>query len=176
MLFLSLSFVFDRAGAPNPFAPLFMTHDDGGFWCYAFWKVFLQESEKDGDRTTNVRFEPFPRLIWFMTLIVEFKILPTPLHHRFWAYVSSCHGRNFYFVTNNKKRHTIQIATIRFRTIYESFTMVVTFRDITILYRLVFLNTLYDPWVFFPVISSQYYITFLFYFFKENINQFKVYK
>ena len=38
-----------------------------------------------------------------------------------------------------------------------------------------FLKTLYDPWVF-SVISSQYYITFLFYFFKENIKKFNVYK
>ena len=52
MLFLSLSFLsFDGAGAPNLFVPL----SHGSWWwkvlTYAFWKVFLQESENDGDRT-----------------------------------------------------------------------------------------------------------------------------
>ena len=75
-----------------------MAHDDGGFWILmsCFLEVsLLQESGKDGDRTMNVSIEPFTRLIWFMTLIVEFKTLPTFLHHRIWAWsVSSCHGRN----------------------------------------------------------------------------------
>ena len=96
MLFLSLSF----CPLTEPVLRILlyhcrMAHDDGGFWCHVFWKVFLQESEKDGDWTMNVSIEPFTRLIWLMTLIVEFKILPTFLHHRFWAwYVSSCHGHN----------------------------------------------------------------------------------
>ena len=38
------------------------------FWCNVFWEVFLQASEKDGDRTMNVSIEPFPHLIWFMTM------------------------------------------------------------------------------------------------------------
>ena len=72
-----------------------MAHDDGGFWCNVYWKVFLQESEKDDDRTMNVSIEPFTRLILCMTTNVEFKTLPTFLHHRFCAwYVSPCHGRN----------------------------------------------------------------------------------
>ena len=52
-----------------------MAHD-GGFWDHVFWKISLQESEMHRGRTMNVSIKPFTRLIWFMTLIVEFKTLP----------------------------------------------------------------------------------------------------
>ena len=54
---------FDRSGAANFFVPLSMVHDDGGLCCNAFWKIFLQESEKDCDRVMNVSIGPFTRLI-----------------------------------------------------------------------------------------------------------------
>ena len=99
MLFFSLSFCFLTERVLRTFlCHCRMAHDDGRFWILmpCFLEVsLLQESEKDGDRTMNVSIEPFTRLIWFMTLIVEFKTLPTFLHHSIWAwYVSSCLGRN----------------------------------------------------------------------------------
>ena len=46
-LFLSLSFyLFDRAGAPNLFAPLLYGPDDGGFWCNVFWKGFFKNRKR----------------------------------------------------------------------------------------------------------------------------------
>ena len=86
MLFHSLSFcLFTESVLRTVLHHYFMAHDDGGFWCSVFWKVFLQESEKDGDRTMNVSFEPLTRLICFMKPNVEFKTLPTLLHRRFLA-------------------------------------------------------------------------------------------
>ena len=54
-----------------------MARDDGGGVDVMFTEVFLQEAEKDGDRTMNVSIELFTRLIWFMTPDVEIKTLPT---------------------------------------------------------------------------------------------------
>ena len=42
-----------------------------------FWKVFLQEPEKDGDRTMNISIESFTRMICFIIPYVEFKTLTT---------------------------------------------------------------------------------------------------
>ena len=50
---------------------------------YVFCKVFLQESEKDVNRTMNIRIEPSTRLISFMTPNEELKTLPTFSRHRF---------------------------------------------------------------------------------------------
>ena len=85
-----------------------IAHDAGGLWCNVFCRVFVEQSEKDGDRTMNASIEPFTFLIWIlMTPNVEFKTLPTfyiiVFGHDMLALVMVIQ-----FVPDNEKRHTIQ--------------------------------------------------------------------